>query len=372
MAPDSNDTPTKIADWRERIDAIDDRVLELLERARSAATPRSASSKPRPRNRAAVIVPSARARDLRAPRGGQYRAVPERRRFGRSSARSSRLRSPCSSGVRSPTWGRREPSPTRPRCSSSGRWLDFEPAMTTSDIFAPGRHRARSISAWCRSRTRTRAIVSHTLDLFVESELTISAEIHVPIHHDLLSRVWRPRARSRRFTLTRSRSRSVATGSSSTCPIRPSTPRTPPRSRRSALASTARSPRLPALSARDMYSLKVVRSGIRGQPRKHHAFSGDQQERTQAERARRHLATVLDQARPGGSALHALEPFHRHEVNLTRIESRPTRSRAWEYVFFADFEGHRDDPQVAAALSELTPNCDFVKVLGSYPRAKLQ
>ena len=57
-------------------------------------------------------------------------------------------------------------------------------------------------------------------------------------------------------------------------------------------------------------------------------------------------------------------------VNLTRIESRPTRVRVWEYVFFCDFEGHVDDAKVAAAIAELRPRCDFVKVLGSYPQAE--
>ena len=71
-----------------------------------------------------------------------------------------------------------------------------------------------------------------------------------------------------------------------------------------------------------------------------------------------------------GALYKALEPFYQNGVNLTRIESRPTRARAWEYVFFCDFEGHVDDPKVAAAIAALRPRCDFVKVLGSYPQAE--
>ena len=70
-----------------------------------------------------------------------------------------------------------------------------------------------------------------------------------------------------------------------------------------------------------------------------------------------------------GALYRALEPFAQNGVNLTRIESRPTRVRAWEYVFFCDFEGHAEDPVVARAIDELRPRCDFVKVLGSYPQA---
>ena len=56
-------------------------------------------------------------------------------------------------------------------------------------------------------------------------------------------------------------------------------------------------------------------------------------------------------------------------VNLTRIESRPNRSRAWHYVFLVDMEGHRKDPALARALEAVAKSADFVKVIGSYPRA---
>ncbi len=55
---------------------------------------------------------------------------------------------------------------------------------------------------------------------------------------------------------------------------------------------------------------------------------------------------------------------------MTRIESRPTKVRAWEYIFFCDFEGHVEDANVAEAIEQLRSRCDFVKVLGSYPRAE--
>jgi chorismate mutase/prephenate dehydratase len=71
-----------------------------------------------------------------------------------------------------------------------------------------------------------------------------------------------------------------------------------------------------------------------------------------------------------GALYRALEPFAQHGVNLTRIESRPTKVRAWEYVFFCDFEGHVEDAAVAQAIRQLEPRCDFVKMLGSYPRAE--
>jgi chorismate mutase/prephenate dehydratase len=74
--------------------------------------------------------------------------------------------------------------------------------------------------------------------------------------------------------------------------------------------------------------------------------------------------------RPG--AMHALlEPFARHGVSMTRIESRPARTGLWEYLFFVDLLGHRDDPPVAAALGELAAKAAFLKLLGSYPADRL-
>ena len=61
----------------------------------------------------------------------------------------------------------------------------------------------------------------------------------------------------------------------------------------------------------------------------------------------------------------------KHGISMTRIESRPSRRGMWDYVFFIDVEGHRDDDKVAAAIKELEGEASFVKVLGSYPRAVL-
>ncbi len=69
-------------------------------------------------------------------------------------------------------------------------------------------------------------------------------------------------------------------------------------------------------------------------------------------------------------ALHAmLTPFMKHKINLTKIESRPSKKKAWDYYFFVDCEGHQDEPRVARALSQLEGMCKFLKILGSYPDA---
>ena len=70
-------------------------------------------------------------------------------------------------------------------------------------------------------------------------------------------------------------------------------------------------------------------------------------------------------------ALHdILVSFKKYRLNMTKIESRPTRQRAWEYVFFVDFLGHRSEPRVQKALDLLERSCAFLKILGSYPRSE--
>ena len=71
-----------------------------------------------------------------------------------------------------------------------------------------------------------------------------------------------------------------------------------------------------------------------------------------------------------GSLYRIIENFNINKVNLTKIESRPTRTNNWEYNFYVDFEGHEKDPQISEMLSKIKQETLFMKVLGSYPAAK--
>ena len=72
-----------------------------------------------------------------------------------------------------------------------------------------------------------------------------------------------------------------------------------------------------------------------------------------------------------GVLLHLLGPLARHGVNMTRIESRPSRKRKWDYVFFVDLDGHAEDPPVRKALEKIKAQASLFKVLGAYPKAVL-
>jgi chorismate mutase/prephenate dehydratase len=70
-----------------------------------------------------------------------------------------------------------------------------------------------------------------------------------------------------------------------------------------------------------------------------------------------------------GILYRVLGAFAQRGLNMSKIESRPSRRRPWEYVFFVDIDGHERDQPVAAALADLRASCETLKVLGSYPRA---
>jgi chorismate mutase/prephenate dehydratase len=72
----------------------------------------------------------------------------------------------------------------------------------------------------------------------------------------------------------------------------------------------------------------------------------------------------------GAGVLHTLlQPFSTHEINMTRIESRPSRKKNWDYVFFIDLEGHAEDASLKSALTELQKNSSLFRIVGAYPKA---
>ncbi len=73
-----------------------------------------------------------------------------------------------------------------------------------------------------------------------------------------------------------------------------------------------------------------------------------------------------------GALYHALEPFVERRINLMKIESYPLKERLWEYLFFVDFSGHIDDPEIKKSMKALRRKTNFLKILGSYPKGEEQ
>jgi chorismate mutase/prephenate dehydratase len=120
--------------------------------------------------------------------------------------------------------------------------------------------------------------------------------------------------------------------------------------------------------AASLYDLKVVRSRIEDQVNNFTRFLVIS--RKGCDRSGNDKTSVLFSVKDEpGILCRMLEPFANRGINLTKIESRPYKSKAWEYIFFLDLFGHVSDPEVSEALEELKGCCQFLKVLGSYPRS---
>lgn len=131
-----------------------------------------------------------------------------------------------------------------------------------------------------------------------------------------------------------------------------------------------------------IYGLKVIKKGIEDYSTNSTRFlivarEGGEPESQKSSAARRgrishgsKTSLIFAVPHTPGSLYNALEVFARAQINLTKIESRPTKERPWEYYFFVDFQGRKDDQKVVKVLSELAKKTAFLKVLGSYPRSK--
>ena len=94
--------------------------------------------------------------------------------------------------------------------------------------------------------------------------------------------------------------------------------------------------------------------------------------RTESKPTRSDKTSIVLAIKDKVGALHdILAPFKKTGINLTKIESRPSKKKAWNYFFFIDFEGHYAQPRIRKALRALEPHCTLLKVLGSYPKADL-
>lgn len=214
----------------------------------------------------------------------------------------------------------------------------------------------------------TEGMVSHTLDMFMESELKINAEVLLEIHHFLLSRT----GRIEDIRKVYSHPQPIAQCRDWLAENLPNVPVVD-------VASTAVAAQIVSedyagaaiaseLSA-GMYDLKVVRERIEDQVNNFTRFLviGKKVAESCGDDKTSLMFSVKDEV---GILYKMLEPFAKRGINLSKIESRPLKKKAWEYIFFLDLVGHIGDPTIDQAVRELKECCQFVKILGSYPRAK--
>jgi chorismate mutase/prephenate dehydratase len=208
--------------------------------------------------------------------------------------------------------------------------------------------------------------VTHTADMLADSELQVCAQVMLKISHHLLAKC--PMARIKKIysnpqVLAQCRSWLLA--------------HLPPEKvKQISVASTtdaaklaAREKNAAALASMDcarIYGLPVLKANV--QDISHNATRffviGNEAARPTGKDRTSIVFSIKDKV---GALYAMLSPFSRNKINMTRIESRPIKKKAWDYYFFVDFEGHREDKKVKKALAALEDMCKFIKIFGSYP-----
>ena len=208
--------------------------------------------------------------------------------------------------------------------------------------------------------------VSHTLDMFIDSDLKICSQVILDVSHNLLANCAKDKIKrvysnpyvfgQCRLWLQKNLSFAEQIEVSSTTKAA------------QIAVKEKNSACIASLLAAQVYKLNVVASDIEDSP--HNITRFLVIGKSDVPRTDKDRTSIMFSVKDKIGALHEmLIPFKKYRINLTKIESRPSKKKAWDYYFYVDFEGHRDSAPVKKALLELENKCKFLKILGSYPKA---
>jgi len=211
--------------------------------------------------------------------------------------------------------------------------------------------------------------INHTLDMFIRSPLRICGDVELRIHHQLIGK----RGSLETVSAVHAHQQALAQCREWLDANLPGIERVAVSSNAEAARQASENAAIAAIaseSAAETYGLETLAANIEDDPNNTTRFLvvGDQMVGPSGNDKTSLMVTVHNKA---GALYSLLEPISRHGVSMTRIESRPSRLSKWDYVFFVDVDGHREDEKVAAALSELESRTSMLKVLGSYPKCEL-
>jgi len=245
-----------------------------------------------------------------------------------------------------------------------GSAAEYKPRDTINDLFLAVEKEELEFAV-VPVENSTGGVVHTTLDMFLDFDVRICSEILMAITHNLLARCRLDQVRR------------VYSNPQPFLQCAAWLTRHLPNAERVETATTVQGVRQAArekgaaaiaseLAAR-MYKLKIVASGIEDTHWNSTRFWVIGKKVCPPTGSDKTSLMMSVKDRPG-ALFNLLKPFAEEGINLTKIESRPTRRKAWEYVFFIDLQGHINDPPVEKALKRIEPHCVFVRVLGSYPQ----
>jgi chorismate mutase/prephenate dehydratase len=208
-------------------------------------------------------------------------------------------------------------------------------------------------------------VINRTLDLLLQTTLTISGEISIPIHHSLMTKSGKMDG----VTRICAHPQALAQCDAWLKQNYPNIVRDAVSSNAQAAVMARESDNIAAIAgdiAAQTYSLQIVAAHIQDDPHNRTRFAVIGRLQTLPS-GRDQTSIVLSVPNQAGAVYKLLAPLAQHGVSMTRFESRPARMGAWDYYFYVDIEGHAQDAKVAQALQELKANAAFYKLLGSYP-----
>ncbi|MFH1378257.1 MAG: prephenate dehydratase [Planctomycetota bacterium] len=214
----------------------------------------------------------------------------------------------------------------------------------------------------------TEGTVSAAVDLLAETHLRASGELFLHVHHNLLSICARNDidiifSHPQPF----GQCRNWLTANYPNAELRPT------RSTSAAAKEASETPRSAAIASRlasELYNVPVLHANIediQNNITRFFIIGRSLAERTGHDKT----SLVFSVKDEPGALLRMLMPFEDNKVNLTKIESRPSRRKAWEYIFFVDFIGHHTDENAIKAIETLRGHCRFLEIIGSYPIASM-
>jgi len=215
----------------------------------------------------------------------------------------------------------------------------------------------------------TEGVVTSTLDRFVVSPLQICGEVEIRIHHNLMANV------NELADITE-----VLSHRQSLAQCRKWLDKKLPGVLCTEVSSNAEAARLASSRqgtaaiageiAADIYNITILERSIEDEVDNTTRFViiGDL---TSTSTAQDKTSLLISTKNDAGALYSILEPFAKHNISMSKIESRPSRQGLWDYLFFIDINGHQADEDITLALSELQSNVTMIKILGSYPKAIL-